>query len=85
MAYSFDIPFNEEAHSLISRAKSTIEGAQGSFSGDTQNGVFAVPAKVGTVEGNYAIQNNVLRVTITKKPFIAPNSMIEDALRRYLG
>ena len=85
MAYSFEIPFNDDPNSIINRARNTIQGAQGTFSGDTNTGEFAVPAKIGTVEGNYAIQNNVLRVTITKKPFIAPYSMIEDALRKYLA
>jgi hypothetical protein len=85
MAYSFEIPIKDQPESLIDRAKSTIEGADGAFAGDTRTGAFAVPAKIGTVEGTYTIEDNILKVTITKKPFIAPYSMIEDALRRYLS
>jgi hypothetical protein len=85
MAHTFEIPFGGEVDSLISKAKSAIEKAEGTFSGDTKNGTFLVPAKVGDVEGSYTVENQNFVVTIHKKPFIAPYSMIEDALKKYLA
>lgn len=85
MAHSFEIPFEGSAESIIEKAKQTIAGANGTLDGSTSDGTFKVASPVGDVLGNYAVAGNVLKVTITEKPFIAPYSMIEDALRKYLS
>ncbi len=85
MAHTFEIPFKGDADSIISKARTTIENANGSLNGDGSNGSFLVPAGIGDVEGSYTIEEQNLVVTIHKKPFIAPYSMIEDALKKYLA
>lgn len=85
MSHTFEIPFNGDAKSIISKAKSTLENANGSLIGNETNGDFDVNTKVGKVEGTYLVQNQNLVVTINRKPIIAPYSMIEDALRKYLS
>ena len=85
MAHTFEVPFHGEAENIISKAQNAIEKAEGSFKGDTSQGEFVVPAKIGDVEGSYVVENQNFVVTIHKKPFIAPYSMIEDALRKYLA
>jgi hypothetical protein len=85
MAHSFEIPFEGSAEAIIDKARQTIAGAKGTLNGSPSDGQFTVPSPVGDVEGNYAIEGNLLKVTITQKPFIAPYSMIEDALRKYLS
>ncbi|WP_149240299.1 hypothetical protein [Dyadobacter sp. 32] len=85
MAHTFEVPFEGEAKDIISKAKTAIEKVEGSFKGDLTEGEFLVPAKVGDVEGTYVVNQQNFVVTIHKKPFIAPYSMIEDALRKYLS
>jgi hypothetical protein len=85
MAHSFEIPFEGSAEAIIEKAKNTIAGASGTLNGSESTGEFTVPSPVGDVKGSYAVVGNLLTVTITEKPFIAPYSMIEDALRKYLS
>lgn len=85
MAHTFEIPFTGDAESIIRKAKQTIENAEGSLTGDATGGAFLVPAKIGDVEGSFTVEQQNLIVTIDKKPFFAPYSMIEDALRKYLS
>jgi hypothetical protein len=85
MAHTFEIPFEGDAETIISKARTTIEKIDGSLNGDISTGDFVVPSMVGEVEGSYQVQGQNLVVTITKKPMIAPYSMIEDALRNYLA
>ena len=46
-------------------------------------GRFAGPTPVGTVEGRYAVQGAVIRITITSKPMVAPCGVIESRVRKY--
>ena len=85
MIHTFEVPFKGSAESIIAKAKSTIENANGIMNGDKESGDFNIGTKVGKVEGSYLVKNQNLVVTITKKPIIAPASMIEDALRKYLA
>ena len=48
-------------------------------------GRFAGPTPMGTVEGTYAVKGNVIRVTITSKPMLAPCGAIEGRIRKYFG
>ena len=85
MSHTFEVPFKGDATSLINKAKTTIQKAEGSLEGNEESGNFNVPAKIGNVEGTYIVENNSMIVTIHKKPMIAPYSMIEEALRKFLA
>lgn len=85
MAHSFEIPFEGTPESIIEKAKQTIAGARGTLTGSGADGQFTVPSPIGDVSGNYSVEGNTLKVTITDKPVFAPYSMIEDALRKYLS
>ena len=85
MAHTFEIPFKGDPESIINRAKSTIEKAEGTLEGNAAQGNFQVPSMIGEVKGSYTIENSNLVVTITDKPVFAPYSMIEDALKKYLA
>ena len=85
MAHTFEVPFQGGAENIIRKAQNAIEKVEGSFTGNTSQGEFVVPAKIGNVEGTYVVENQNFVVTIHKKPMIAPYSMIEDALRKYLS
>jgi hypothetical protein len=76
--FSFTRPGN------ISRAvqtvRSGIEGKGGTFSGNEQQGNF----NASGIAGQYRVADMV-NVTITEKPFIIPNSLIEREVKNYFG
>ena len=37
------------------------------------------------LRGNYNVEGNVVSITITDKPFIFPDSMIESTLNKFMG
>jgi len=37
------------------------------------------------LKGNYKVEGNVVSITITDKPFIFPDSMIESTLNKFMG
>lgn len=79
----FDIPIPDDLHAAIVRVQALIVGEGGSFAGDAKAGRFAGPTPVGQVEGRYTVQGNVIRITITSKPIVAPCGVIEAKVRRY--
>ena len=81
----FDVPVPVNLAAAIARDQSLIVGEGGSFTGDVKAGRFAGPTPVGTVEGRYAVQGAVIRVTITSKPMVAPCGAIEAKIRKYFA
>jgi hypothetical protein len=79
----FDVPVPANLAAVIARVQSLIVGEGGTFTGDVKAGQFAGPTPVGTVEGRYAVQGAVIRITITSKPMIAPCGVIESRIRGY--
>jgi hypothetical protein len=64
----------------VQAVRSGIEGKGGTFNGDEQQGSF----KAGGIAGQYRVAN-VVNVTITEKPFVIPNSLIEKEVKSYFG
>jgi hypothetical protein len=79
----FDVPVPADLPGVIARVRALITGEGGTFTGDVKAGQFAGPTPVGTVEGRYAVQGAVIRITITSKPMIAPCGAIEAKIRKY--
>ena len=79
----FDVPVPADLPAAIARVQSLIVGEGGTFTGDVKAGQFAGPTPVGTVEGRYAVQGAVIRITITSKPMVAPCGAIEAKVRKY--
>ena len=73
----FDMPFTGSASGFITKIKSKIEAAGGTFDGDEIKGVFSVPTPVGAIEGNCAIKEQLAAITIIKKPFLLSCKAIE--------
>lgn len=78
---SFGIAFSGSAEDLVTRARSMIEDAGGSFSGDTEQGRYTVKLPLGEVRGHYRVEPNRLAFQIDKKPIMVPCSAIESFLR----
>lgn len=79
----FDIPVPGDLPAALARVQAAIAAEGGKFSGDATAGRFAGPTPVGTVEGTYVVQGNVVRVTIASKPMLAPCGAIEARVRKY--
>ena len=81
----FDIPVPADLPGVLARVQSLIVREGGQFAGDATGGRFSGATPVGPIEGRYAIQGNVIRVTITSKPLLAPCGAIESRIRKYFA
>jgi hypothetical protein len=81
---SFKFNIESNPAEIINNVKSKIEKEGGSFTGNENEGNFNLPTPVGAIEGNYSVNDNELKIDITKKPMILPCSMIESELEKRL-
>lgn len=81
---SFKFNIDSSPAAIINNLKSKIEKEGGSFTGDENEGNFNLPTPVGSIEGNYLVIDNELKIDITKKPMMLPCSMIESELEKRL-
>jgi len=79
MAKTFDIPFSGDPATLFQHAKKAAGDAQATLTGDTKHGKFSGKG----IEGNYEVGDNVVHVTITKKPPVIADSVIESQLQKF--
>lgn len=77
--YTFDVEFSVSPTDLLSYLKNEVETNSGMFDGDTFNGTFSGKG----IKGEYSVLGNVVSVSIVKKPFIVPMSLVEKEIRRY--
>lgn len=85
MACEFSIPFQQSADELVSKARTAISNAGGSFDGNPEAGVFSLKTPLGAVAGNYTIAGNHIFVVIGKKPIVVSCSLIRSTLQNYLA
>ena len=76
--FSFNKPVN--ITQAIQTVRTGIEGKGGSFSGNDQQGTFNA---VG-IAGQYRV-SNMVDITITEKPFMIPNSLIEKEVKSFFN
>jgi len=81
---SFKFNINSSPAEIIKNVKTKIENEGGSFTGDEKEGNFNLPTPVGSIEGNYLVIDNELKIDITKKPMMLPCTMIESELEKRL-
>lgn len=81
---SFNFNIDSSPADIIINVKSKIEKEGGSFTGNESEGNFNLPTPVGAIEGNYSVNDNELKIDITKKPMMLPCSMIESELEKRL-
>jgi hypothetical protein len=80
---NFSIQFGTSAEELAEKARKAIIGAGGTFQGNAAAGNFDVSTPLGAIRGNYVIQEPVIHVTITSKPFLVSCGLIEKQLQGY--
>jgi len=86
---NFIIPFSQSPEELITKARKGITATGGAFTGDVTSGDIVVPTPIGTIKGTYTIRNStinnsVIEITITDKPFFVSCSRIENELPKQL-
>jgi hypothetical protein len=78
--YNFSFSKPADITQAVQTVRSGIESKGGTFSGNESKGAF----KASGISGSYNIQNAVA-VTILEKPFVIPNSMIENEVKKFFG
>jgi hypothetical protein len=76
----FTFPITSTAESLVNRAQRAIEGAGGSFTGNSTEGNFKAQTPLGSIEGSYKVEGQQILLSVTKKPFLLSCSRIEKEL-----
>ena len=79
---SFDVPFTGSASDLVVKLREKVEGADGTFNGDTSSGNYLVPTPLGKIEGTYKINAQIISVVITKKPIVISCHAIETFVQK---
>lgn len=86
MPHSFEIGLNDDPAVVLKKVESEITSSGGSFNGDTEKGDFAGKSVLGYVRGQYlVVSGKEIRVTITDKPFLVPNSAVESEIRKFFA
>ncbi len=81
MSKSFRMPLKEEPAALVERARKLAEDAGAEFSGDASSGSFSAKGVVG----EYAVEGDSITVTVTRKPMVAPWSLVESKVKEFFG
>ena len=81
---SFKFKIEVDPADTIKKVKAKIEQEDGTFNGDENEGNFSLPTPVGVIEGSYQLNEDELKIDITKKPAFLPCSMLEGELKKRL-
>ena len=79
MSRTFSVSFTEDPSALVARAEKSAIKYGADFKGDATSGSFSGKG----VKGTYSIQDRVVTVTITDKPFLIPWGLVETQVRGF--
>ena len=79
MSRTFSVSFTEDPSALVARAEKSAIKYGADFKGDATSGSFSGKG----VKGIYSIQDRVVTVTITDKPFLIPWALVEIQVRGF--
>ena len=85
MAQSFEIDLKGSPAEFIKKAKTTLEKAGGTFTGDENKGNMAVSTPLGNISAHYEIAGTRATIHIDDKPFLLTVNTIKSALSKYLS
>ena len=81
--FSFYIKRPDDIMATLRNVEYKVTSSGGRFAGDTMSGAFA--NSKGDVMGKYLVGEDAIKITITRKPFIYPNSAVEGRIREYFS
>ena len=76
---SFAVTITVPVKEFLEEARSAAEEYGATFTGDSQSGQFSHDS----VEGTYKVADSTAHITITKKPWYAPWSVVESKVREF--
>lgn len=79
MSHSFQITLSQDPATVVESVRKLLTESGSEFSGDSSSGSFSGSG----VKGLYHVTGSVVTITITKKPFMAPMSLVESKVREY--
>lgn len=79
MSHSFQITLSQDPASAVEKVRKLLTESGSEFTGDSSSGSFAGSG----VKGLYHVSGQVVTITILKKPFVAPMSLVESKVRAY--
>jgi hypothetical protein len=79
MSHSFSFDLSSDPEYVINVVKSHVVEGGGTFTGDRSAGSFSGSG----VAGSYHVQGKTVTILITKKPFLAPMSIVEGRIKSY--
>jgi hypothetical protein len=79
------VEFEGQAKDNVAKAKAAIIAAKGRFEGNDENGDFQVHTILGNISGLYKIEDSILVLTVTHKPFLLSCKTLEKKLREYVA
>jgi hypothetical protein len=79
MAFSFEVPKPQNIKKTLLSTRQKIISGGGTFSGDENAGRFSGSG----VDGVYHTGNSAIKITITKKPMLYPESTVKNAIVDY--
>jgi len=79
MAFSFEIKKPDNLQEVLFQVERDINSEGGTLKGDLNSGKISIKG----VEGSYKVEGDVIKITITKKPFIYPESTVKSEIVKY--
>jgi hypothetical protein len=78
--FKFSVPIANQQESF-EKAKNAVKNAGASMKGDCNAGSFSGSG----LEGSYVFENGNLSITISKKPFMAPEAFIKSKVKEFFS
>jgi hypothetical protein len=82
---SFEFSYSGTPDVLFQKIKTAIEAERGQVEGDAESGTIKIPYALFSVQGNYKIQEQSIRIEITKKPPLTSCERIENSITSFLS
>ena len=84
-AYYFSLQV-ENVNAALAKGKAQIEARNGTFTGNDVSGSFSIPARFFShIGGSYAVQGNVVTVTITNSPGFVSAQLVANQSATFFG
>ena len=79
MAFSFEIKKPDNLQEVLFQVEGDIKKEGGTLRGDVNSGTISLKG----VEGSYKVEGDLIKITITKKPFVVTENYVKTELMKY--
>ncbi len=85
MSCQISINCTKPKEELVEKLKQAVLSQNGTFTGDTTSGSFKAKTPLGTFEASYTINQDLITIHVTEKPFLISCKRIEKEINDYLN